>query len=333
MSQRPLVLALDVGGTKLAAGVVAPDGRILATGMVPAGPADGPDRMIERHLALARRLVIEAAVEWSAVELVGIGCGGPLDRVTGTVHEPVNLPGWIDYPIVRRVEDALGRPAVLENDATAALLGELWFGAARGRRDVAYFTISTGIGGGIALDGEVRRGAAGNAGEFGHQSVAWDGWPCACGRRGCVEAFASGTNIARRAREAVARKPGARLIELAGSADAITAAHVVAAVREGDPLAREVWDATTAVLGAGVANVVNLFNPELVVLGGGVTAAGNLLLEPVARSARTALPPAANAVEIVLAALGSNVGIVGAAAVALEAAGHRPPADLELATR
>lgn len=322
---RPHVLGIDVGGTKLAAGVLAPNGTLLGWRSIPSAVEDGPDRMIERHVGLARE-VLDASGVGERIGLVGIACGGPLDPVAGTVHEPPNLPGWVDVPIVARFADAFGRPAVLDNDATAALLAELWFGAARGANDAVYLTISTGIGGGAVLDGHPRRGAWGNGAEFGHVSVDLNGWPCACGRRGCLEAFASGTNIARRAREALDRAdaPPSLLRSLAGSVDAIRAEHVVEAARRGDAVASAVWDATTLVLGEGLVTILHAFNPEVVVIGGGVSAAGDLLLEPLRRAAASALPPAARA-RIVLAALGPQLGVVGAAAVALERIGLGPP--------
>lgn len=323
---RPAVLGIDIGGTKIAAGVLAPDGRVVGFRIVPSGAADGPEAMLTRIAAVGRQVLELTAGDVPDVPLVGVGCGGPLDPATGIVNTPPNLPGWIDVPVVARVEAALGRPATLENDATAAILGEHWHGAGRGIRQLAYLTISTGIGGGLILDGELRRGATGNAAEFGHVSVAWDGWPCPCGSRGCPEAFASGTNIARRAREAAAARPGrARaLVALAGTVDAITAAHVVAATRDGDPLAREVWCATTDVLGALVVNLLNAFEPERVVIGGGVTRAGNLLLDPIRIAAHRALGSAARA-EVVLAELGERVGVVGAACAALHREGFGAP--------
>lgn len=317
----PAVLGLDIGGTKLAAGVLV-DGRLLEWRSIPAERESGPDAMIERLLGLAEAVVRDGP-GWDAIEAVGIGCGGPLDAAAGIVHHALNLPGWLDIPIVERVGGALRRPVYLENDATAALLAELWYGAGAGTRDAVYLTISTGIGGAVALDGDIRRGAWGAAGEFGHLSVAWDGWPCICGRHGCLEAFASGTNIARRAREAIAAGgDGSALVALAGSFDAITAEHVARAAADGDPVASEVWDATTAVLGAGIVNILNALDPEVVVIGGGVTHAGPLLFEPLRAAARGALGPAA-AASVVPAALGRTVGVVGAAAIALERMGVR----------
>ncbi|HEY3522356.1 MAG TPA: ROK family protein [Candidatus Limnocylindrales bacterium] len=325
------VLALDIGGTKLAAAVVDATGSVSGFRTVPADRASGPDEMIERHLALAREVVADAADDdWDSIEVVGIGVGGPLDPERGIVQSPPNLPGWDTIPLAEIVARAFDRPVYVENDATAAALAEAWWGSGRGCGTFVYLTISTGIGGGIVVDGRVLRGANGNAGELGHISVDYRGWPCpGCGRRGCLEAFASGTNIARRAREAVTEAVAGGqagratiLVGLAGTPDRIDAVHVAAAAAAGDPLAAEIWDATTDVLGAGLATILDVFNPDRIALGGGVTRAGDLLLGPVRRAAlAAALPPAAAAAEIVLAELGDRVGVAGAAAIALERSG------------
>jgi len=319
------VLGIDVGGTKLAAGLVASSGEVRGFRSIPAQREDGPDRMIERHLELARSVVDESGVGWAAIEIVGIGIGGPLDPERGIIESPPNLPGWDEVPLGEIVAGALDRPVYVENDASAAALAEAWWGSGRGCRSFIYLTISTGIGGGIVLDGRLERGARGNAGELGHITVDYRGWPCpGCGRRGCLEAFASGTNIARRAREAVAASPadGRALVAQGGSVAAITAADVAAAARDGDPLAWRVWDETTEVLGAGIATILDVFNPNRVALGGGVTRSGSLLLDPVRRHAlAAALPPAAAAAEIVIADLGDELGVAGAAAIALERSG------------
>ena len=317
----PLVLALDVGGTKIAAGVVAPDGRVLSN-LVAASHADqGPEQMISRHLELGRDAVLAAGADWADVRAVGIAIGGPLDPVAGIIQSPPSLPGWDDIPLVAIVSSALDRPTVVDNDATAGALAEWWYGAGRARavRDLVYLTISTGVGGGLVLDGRVYRGAAGNAGELGHLTVDYLGRQCGCGRRGCVEAYASGTNIAVRAREALATGEASSLSGLVR----ITSKDVAEAAAGGDPLAARIWDETTAILGSAVANILDIFNPELVVLGGGVTRAGDQLLVPVRRLALAqAMAPAARSGDVVLAGLGDRLGVVSAAAIAYEQVGE-----------
>ncbi|MGP3938139.1 ROK family protein [Streptomyces sp. 6N106] len=315
---RGAVLALDVGGTKLAAGVVRPDGEVLSFVTCPTDAAGGPDASLARLFDLGKHALDRAGVDPGAAPErltgCGIGCGGPLDPERGVVLCPPHLPGWIDVPLARLAESTFGLPAVLDNDGTAGAAGEWRFGAGRGTRHLVYLTVSTGIGGGFVIDGRTYRGAAGNGGEPGHITVRSDGRPCrGCGRAGCLEAYASGTSLGERAREAVTRGEPTSL-----PADA-TAADVSREARAGDPLAVRLWDETTALLGQGLTSIVNLYEPEVAVLGGGVTRAGEQLLEPVRRTVtRLAMGPAARAVRIVRAANGDRAGVLGAAAIAFE---------------
>jgi glucokinase len=308
------VLALDIGGTKLAAGVVDESGRVHSFVVTPSEAERGPRIVLPRLFDLGRRAVTESGQDWADVGAVGIGCGGPLDATSGVLIAPLHLPGWHDVPITAIAEDAYGRPAVLENDATAAAAGEHRYGAGTGSRNMVYLTISTGVGGGIVVDGRLYRGA-GNGAELGHVTVDWRGRPChGCGRLGCLEAYVSGTSIAERAKEAIAQsRNGASSL---ASLDGPTAEDVAAAARAGDELAREVWDETVAALACGLTSIVNVFEPELVVLGGGVTRAGEQLLGPVREWVRAnAMEPAGGSADIVESALGEQVGVVGAAAI------------------
>jgi glucokinase len=312
------VLALDVGGTKLAAGVVARDGTVRSKRVAPSRVEDGPDAMIARHLELGREAVAASGLPWSGIGAVGIACGGPLDPQAGIIQSPLSLPGWDDIPLVAIVSDALGRPAVVDNDATAGALAEWWYGAGARRevRNLVYLTISTGVGGGLVLDGRVYRGTAWNAGELGHLTVDYRGRRCACGRRGCLEAYASGTNIAARAREAL--EAGDEPSTLRSIAP-LTARDVAEAAAAGDAVANRIWTETTEMLGSAIANILDVFNPELVVLGGGVTRAGRQLLDPVRDiGLGLAMPPAARSGDVVLAGLGEDLGVVAAAALAFE---------------
>ncbi len=320
MTARRCFLGLDIGGTKLAAGVAGDDGRLLSREVIPARTEEGPETMIARLLEMGRRVVAASDVPPKAIAATGVSCGGPLDIRTGVVREPTNLPGWIDVPLVARLTAAFAdllvdRPVYLENDANAAAMAEHRYGAGRGVRNLVYLTISTGIGGGVIVDDRIVEGESGNAAEIGHMSLAHDGWPCPCGSRGCLEAFASGTNIARRARDRIAAGEPSSLT--AFETEAITSREVAEAARAGDPLACTVWDETAAVLGAGVGSIINLFNPRLVILGGGVTAVGDQLIAPVRRIAlERAFPSMAAEADVVIAGLGADIGIVGAVAAA-----------------
>jgi glucokinase len=309
------VLGLDIGGTKLAAGVVAGDGKVLSFTVTSTNAEEGPERGIERLFELGRKAVAESGLGWERIAVVGIGSGGPLDATRGVLIAPPHLPGWREVPLVALAEEAFGLSVVLENDATAAAAGEHRFGAGAGTRNMVYLTISTGVGGGSVIEGNLYRGASGNGGELGHVTVDCAGRHCrGCGRKGCLEAYVSGTSIAERAQEA--------------GMGSVTAADVSAAAKAGDPIAIEVWDATTDALACGLTSIVNLFEPELVVLGGGVVSGtGEQLLGPVRERVRAeSMAPAGGAAEIVQSALGEHVGVVGAAVIAFDRLGslHRP---------
>ncbi|CAL8972638.1 ROK family protein [Cellulomonas sp. 73-145] len=309
----PAVLALDIGGTKLAVGVVTPDGSVHGLLIEPTRRETGPSAVLAHLFDMGRRSMAQAGL--GPVRAVGISCGGPLDPASGVLLSPPHLPGWLGVPVGDLATAEFGVPAMLENDATAAALGEFRYGAGRGTTTMLYLTVSTGVGGGAVIDGRLHHGAAGNGGEFGHLTLQRGGRLCSCGRRGCVEAYVSGTSIAERAAERLSR-PGPSSLR---SLPAVTAADVAAAAAARDRLATEVWDETVDLLGCAVTDLVNVFEPDLVVLGGGVTRSGALLLEPVRDVvAREAMPPAAQAARVELAALGDVVCVVGAAAVAFD---------------
>jgi glucokinase len=310
------VLALDIGGTKVAAGVVDGTGQVHSFLVAPSEADRGPVDGLERLFELGRRAIAESGHDISAV---GIGCGGPLDAEAGTLVAPPHLPGWLDVPVAALAAQAFDRPAFLENDGTAAAAGEHRFGAGRNARNLIYLTISTGVGGGVVIDDKLYRGSAGNGGELGHVTIDYKGRPChGCGRLGCLEAYVSGTSIAERAREAVDDSDGSST--LAGLAEP-TAQDVANAARHGDALAAALWDETVEVLACGLVSLVNLFEPEVVVIGGGVSRTGEQLLGPVrARVLEQAMSPAGAAASIVVSALGDKVGVIGAASVVFERA-------------
>jgi glucokinase len=325
VTQLQPVLALDVGGTKLAAGVVTDDGTVQSFCQISTAVDEGPTAVVKRLLDLGEQAAADAGLSIgtfggsrtsSAFAAVGVGCGGPLDPETGVILGPPGLPGWDNVPLGRLVAERFELPTYVENDATAAALGEYHWGGWE-VESLVYLTVSTGFGGGIVASGKLFHGAARQGGELGHVVVDWQGRQCGCGARGCAEAYVSGTSIARRATEAVAGSDST----LAGLT--ITAKDVAEHARAGDPIARAVWDETTAMLGRMVAVLINVCEPELVVLGGGVTRAGAQLLEPVRDAAlRQAMPPAARACDVVLSRHGDAVGVLGAAAIAYERLGE-----------
>ncbi len=307
------VLALDVGGTKLAAGVVRPDGAIVSFRQIPTRVSEGPVSTVERLLRLGEDLLDDAGVDPADLAATGVGCGGPLDPDSGVILSPSGLPGWDRVPLGRWVRDRFGS-AYVENDASAAALAEYRWGG-WDVDNLVYLTVSTGFGGGVVRDGVLFRGAAGQGGEFGHVVIDWHGRPCGCGARGCAEAYVSGTSIAKRAAEAVLDEQTSSLVTL----DPITAKDVFDHALDSDPVAARIWNELIAMLGRAVAVLINVLEPDLVVLGGGVTRAGDRLLEPVREQALAqAMPPAAEACDVALTRHGDHVGVLGAAAIAYD---------------
>jgi len=317
------VLGIDIGGTNLVAGCVAADGSRLAGFLSePTLPERGADDVVTRLVRLARQSMDGLRAEAPTARVIGVGVGapGPLDTHRGIVLLTPNL-GWVNFPLRDRVRDGLGLPASLDNDANCAVLGEHWRGAAQGARNAIGVTIGTGIGGGLVLDGRLYHGSSDCAGEIGHTTIEMNGRRCACGNYGCLEAYASGPAIARRALEAIERGAESALAALPPAQ--VTAQVVYEAATAGDVLAREVVQDTAHFLGGAVANLVNVFNPEVVVVCGGVTLAGDSLFVPLRREvARRAFKPAVDACRIVPGALTGSAGVYGAARVFLDEAGR-----------
>jgi glucokinase len=313
-------LGVDIGGTKVIAGVGDSACNLASRVLKKTRFDSGGDVALENVLGAAREALSAAGP--SKVAAVGISCGGPLDPKRGRILSTPNLTGWDGLPIVSIFEKEFSAKAYLDNDANVAALGESVRGAGRGVASFAYFTVSTGIGGGFVSDGRLFRGSTGNASEFGHQTLLPDGPLCGCGNRGCLEALASGKSIARRARELVSGgnvPRGSLLLRMVKQdPDRLTAKHVAAAARKGDRTALAVWEEAVGYLGLGVANIINILNPERVVIGGGVAKAGAILFRPLRRVvAERALPDLSRSVDIVPAALGDDSGVVGAVRLAV----------------
>ncbi len=315
-----LLLAIDIGGTKLALGVAEPEafaatGALLRMAKEPIPPPGTPEPVIARVIELARELLAGARPA-----AIGISIGGPLDHLTGTVVNFPHLPEWKGVELCRILSEALGAPARLDNDANLGALAEHRWGAGRGLDDMVYITVSTGIGGGVIVGGRLLHGVGSAAGEIGHITVQTDGPLCACGNPGCLERMASGTNIARRAVEMLAARPseGAVLRRIAGGG-APTAAMVFAAAREGDELAREIREETAEYLAIGIGSILHILAPQAVVLGGGVAQAGEELLAPLRRGLATHVHYVPlDRIGIVAAELGHDSALLGAMTLASE---------------
>lgn len=309
-------IGLDIGGTKISGCVVDAGGVVLARGRK-GTPAQDPGAIVDEAVTLIRELSLD-----HEIRAVGVACAGFVDRMgTGVLFAP-NL-AWRDQPLKELIESALDLPVSIENDANAAAWGEFRFGAAVGTADLVLVTVGTGIGGGIVTNGVLTRGAFGIAGELGHMRVVPGGIRCGCGNRGCWEQYASGTALVREARELVTSETphAARLRELcAGDPGRLTGPDVTKAATEGDPAAVELLSDLGTWIGEGSATLAAILDPELIVLGGGVAEAGNLLIDPAVAAFRRQLTGRGHRPEarFVLATLGNDAGMIGVADLAAQ---------------
>jgi glucokinase len=297
--------------------------REIAVRSQPTYAEQGVEIVVDRIALMIEDVIALTIAETGASRAdflgVGIGAPGPLDREHGIVIVAPNL-GWRNFPLRDRIADRVKLPAKLDNDANCATMGEWWVGAAKGGTNVVGLTIGTGIGGGLILGGRLYHGSSDVAGEIGHTTIDSTGRRCKCGNYGCLEAYASGPAIAERAREALAGDGNSVLPSMVGgNVERITAQTVYEASEKGDAVAREVVRDTARFLGAGIANLLNTFNPDCVVIAGGVTQAGAALFEPLnAEVRRRAFRPAVEACRIVPGLLPGSAGAVGAVATFLQ---------------
>ncbi len=314
--QEAPVLAADIGGSKIMTALFAAGGKLLAKDTCPTLAADGPEAVIGRLAAAIDGLLKKNDLVSSRLGGIGLACAGGVDYRRGVVVTPSpNLPGWTDIPLGAIIGERFGVPTLVLNDASAAALGEHRYGAGKGVPNLVLLTLGTGIGGGIIIDGELYLGASGGAGEIGHTTVA-DGPACHCGNTGCLEMLASGAAMAR---DAIGRLKGGEKSVMAamvdGDMEKITAETVGEAARQGDKLAQAVMARAAYYLGIGLVNVTNIFNPEMIIIGGGLATLGDRLIAPGRRMvAERAFSISARAVRIVTAQLGNEAGVYGAAA-------------------
>jgi glucokinase len=314
-------LGVDIGGTKVAAGLVSADGEILTRTRVPMVANGDAAAGLEAVEAAIRAIQAERPAETAPGRLAGIGiCSpGPLDPATGVVLNPPNLPCWRNFPLASEIHRRFGLAARVDNDANAAGLAETLWGAAKGFRNVFYATLGTGIGTGIVFDGRIYHGRTGAAGEGGHVTIDYHGPQCACGKRGCIEALASGPAIAQRARERLAepRPSSSKILELAGGDPRQVTAEIVGeAFHKGDALAGEVLLETADLLAVWLGDIINLLEPEVMVFGGGVSA----LMSSFFGHIRGQLPrwsynQRCEEIPLLPARYGADAGIAGAAAL------------------
>lgn len=317
MNEMQYALGIDLGGTSIKTGVVDRDGKIIARADVPTEASKGVAAVIANMAESARQAVAKAGLTLGQMAGAGIGTPGICNVPDGEVVMAPNL-GWRNIPICDLLGKELGIAVTLENDANCAALGEQWCGAAKGAQHVVMATIGTGVGGGLILGGRIYSGAKGWAGEIGHMPTVENGPVCGCGQLGCLETVASATAIGRFAQEAIEAGRAPYLAKRAAELGKVDARLVIYAAREGDEVAQSILNKVAGYLGTVLGGLVSALNPEAIVIGGGASAAGDLLLEPLRAALKTkALPDPAAYVRVLTATLGNDAGLIGAAALAL----------------
>jgi len=322
MSDNPdtKILGIDLGGTKILTAVANTEGKMLSRDHSITPAKEGPDVVVKSILESVGRALDQAHIAAADLTAIGLGAPGLSNPETGILFTSPNLPGWKDVPLRDIIAKELGKEAFLINDANAAAVGELYFGAGRGARNFIYITVSTGIGGGIIIDGKIYTGPTGTAGELGHMVIDDEGPQCNCGNKGCWETLASGTALSREARHRIKEGAATSIMKYAGgNIEKIDAEAIHEAAQAGDKVANELIARTAYYLGVGLANLVNIFNPEVIIIGGGLSNIGDMLLKPAFEEAgRRAFRQSYQAVRFARAELGRNSGVLGAAAYAIE---------------
>lgn len=317
------VIGIDMGASHVMLILADFSGRQLHEIEVPLDINEGPSVCLARVAELVEQLLKEAGMSMSQISAVGVGVPGPIVQKEGMVSGPPIMPGWDRYPIRDHLQELWQVPVSLNNDAELGAVGEWAYGAGRGEHNLAYIKVGTGIGAGLLLEGQIYRGSTGCAGEIGHITIDENGPLCTCGNRGCLEAIAGGGAIARKAMEAVRMGQRTQLAEMVHNGK-LTVADVMNAARHGDHLAQRITAEAGMHLGTAIANIVNLFNPSMVVIGGSVGQIGDLLLEPIRLTVqRRSLLVASRNVRITAALLGKHSVAIGAVVVALSIALHQ----------
>jgi len=314
------VLAIDLGGTKIFTALISNKGQVMAREYCLTLADEEPQSVINRILSAIDHLLNQRNIDSSQLDSISIAAAGAIDFDKGLVTSSPHLPGWHDVPLRDMVKEKYKVNTFLINDASAAALGEHHFGAGRGVNNLILLTVGTGIGGGIIINGRLYSGASGSAGEIGHITIDVNGPRCSCGNTGCLETLVSGTAVAKEAIRRIRQGEGSSLTEIVdGKIENITAEKVSLAAQGGDSLASEVILKAATYLGVGIVNLVNIFNPEIIIIGGRMAKMGDLLLNParqVVRERAFRLP--AQAVQIVPAQLGDDAGVLGAAVFAFQ---------------
>ena len=306
-------IGVDIGGTNVKIALVDEKGIIAYSNSVPTRAEMGYEYTIQNIITTIKDSLKESNNDISCIGGIGFGLPGQIDSSNGIVRLLPNIPGWVEVPLAKIVKDEFNVPVKLDNDVRVATLGELNFGAGKGCQNLVCLTVGTGVGSGIVLNGQLVRGASMTAGEIGHVIVEKDnGEICGCGSRGCLEAYASGPSVVKMAKDYIAGGKSTKFKEIAAGNE-ITPFMVYEAAKQGDAVAKQIFNIVGEYLGVALVSVVNLLNPEKIIVGGGVGQAGDLILNPVREAIKKrCIPTSAAAVEVVPAQLGNTAGVIGA---------------------
>lgn len=308
------VVGVDLGGTKISVALSDLEGNVVSQTTVPTLASEGEMPVLNRIIECVEKVISEGNAKYEEIKAIGIGSPGPLDAEKGIIIYTPNLP-FKNFNLVEPLRKKFEVPVFLDNDANVAAIGEYMFGAGKGSKNVVFFTVSTGVGGGAVLNGQIYRGHTSNALEIGHMTVTQDGPRCGCGNIGCVEATSSGTAIAKRGQEALDSKVETSLRKYDHK---ITSYEVFVEAAAGDPVCKDIIDTALNYLGIAVANAVTIFDPEYIIIGGGVSKAGDIVFDTVRKVVdKRCFKSMAESVKIVPAGLGTDAGVIGAVALAL----------------
>jgi glucokinase len=311
--EKSFVIGIDLGGTKINGALADLEGKVLSKFTMPTNASEGEQAVLGRIVEVIETVIEKANKTVDEIKTIGIGSPGPLDAKAGIIITTPNLP-FRNFQLVKPIIEKFNIPTFLDNDANVAAIGEYMLGSGKGTTNMIYITVSTGIGGGAILDGRVYRGSTSNALEVGHMTIVPDGPRCNCGNNGCIEALASGTAIARQAREAIA----AGLETSLSGLDVVTSYEVYKEAQAGDKVSKDILDKSFNYLGIAVANIITSFDPEMFVIGGGVSQMGDVLFDKVQQVVnKRCFKSMSENCKIVPAGLGTDAGVMGAVALAL----------------
>jgi glucokinase len=311
--EKSFVIGIDLGGTKINGALADLEGKVLSKFTIPTNASEGEEAVLGRIVEVIETVIEKANKTVEEIKTIGIGSPGPLDAKAGIIVTTPNLP-FRNFQLVKPIIEKFNIPTFLDNDANVAAIGEYMLGSGKGTTNMVYITVSTGIGGGAILDGRVYRGSTSNALEVGHMTIVSDGPRCNCGNNGCIEALASGTAIARQAREAIA----AGLETTLSGLDVVTSYEVYKEAQAGDKVSKDILDKSFNYLGIAVANIITSFDPEMFVIGGGVSQMGDVLFDKVQQVVnKRCFKSMSENCKIVPAGLGTDAGVMGAVALAL----------------